>query len=126
MTEEAKKSIYVVMRRSGKVFPFRSGFGALTEVSGGPFLNILDAIYQEASSGGSTYDRPEKLFLNGTCVIESGLTDLAYKYVADKRDAQAVLNETIKQEYLVGYYDWLPDAEVSTYFKPKWRMERVQ
>lgn len=123
MTE---KKHYVVMRKSGRIFAFRGGFGALTEASEGPFLTILDSIYQEASSGGSDYDRPDKLFLNGVCVIETGLTDHAYKYVFDRRDAQAVLNETIKQEHLTGCWEWLPDDEVSTYFKPKWRMERVQ
>lgn len=41
---------------------------------------VLAGVYREYCSAGGNLDRPNMLLLNGKVVVESGLTDLAWKY----------------------------------------------
>lgn len=51
------------------------------------YLDILNLVYNDMMGGGSNYDHPNMLLSDGKVVIESGLTDLAYAYGIDLRNA---------------------------------------
>lgn len=51
------------------------------------YLDVLNHVYNDMVAGGSTYDRPNMLLSDGKVVIDSGLTDLAYAYGTDLRNA---------------------------------------
>lgn len=108
------KNVYVVLRRSGRVMRLGNGMGESTE-SEGPFLWILDRIATELNSSGGFYDAPYRLFLNGKCVVESGLDDLAYRYNADKVAAAAAAQREIQNIHMP---DWLPENERKPGYNP--------
>ena len=119
-----EKSVYVVMRRSGHVMQMGGMGGGVTHQ--GPYLAILGKVTTEMQSAGSTHDAPDKLFLNGKCVIESGLSSIAWKYSEDLRDAQIAANDAAKNLHMP---DWLPSDEVKSGYNPpgvaKWKVEKV-
>ena len=63
--------VYVVMTSSGCV----KQYGAVDTIQ-----EVLEEVYQEFTRAGSNWDRPTKLFIDGKCVIESGLADIAWDY----------------------------------------------
>lgn len=120
-----EKSIYVVLRRSGAVMRLGDSISSIAPASNGPYLAILDTIANEMSSAGGSYDSPHSLFLNGKCVIESGLADLAWKYNRDSMEARSAAANAVKNLHMP---TWLPDNEVKPGYNPpgidKWEVRK--
>ena len=121
-----KDKVYVVFRKSGRVMDFRSGTGTHSE-SKSVYLSILEEVAREQMSGGSDYDRPDKLFLNGECVVPERLSDLAWNYHADLRAAQYAARKKANQLHEP---EWLPEEERSVFDAtargPVWKSEKVR
>lgn len=121
----ADKSIYAVMRRSGRMMQFRDALSGNSTESGGPYLHILGVVVTEFQSAGSDWDAPDKLFLNGNLVVAKGLSDLAWKFHQDKIGARDAAYNTVKNIHMP---DWLPDSEVKPGFNPSgtdaWTVEK--
>lgn len=109
------KPIYTVMRRSGRIMQFRDGLaGDRTETAGG-YLHILDVVATEMGSAGSTWDAPDKLFLNGNLVVEKGLANIAWDYRQDRIDAGEAVSRYLKNIHTP---DWVPDEERKPGYNP--------
>jgi hypothetical protein len=117
---------YVVMTRAGNIRRFSGGLSSGTE-SLGPYLSILDGIYIEFQSAGGNWDRPDKLFLNGKIVVESGLADLAWKYAQDRAAATQAAVNAVRNIHI---QDWAPDDEQKPGFNPPgvdvWEVRKVR
>lgn len=98
-----KKDVYVVMRASGKIMQFRDGISGDRSQSAGPYTSILDTIANEMSGSGGDWDQPEKLFLNGVLVIDSGLSSKAFEYqrdsVAAREQARRAVNKLHRPDW---------------------------
>lgn len=118
------KNSYVVMRKSGRVMTLGSGMGASVH-SEGSYLHILDKIASEHNSAGSNYDPPEKLFLNGKCVVESRLAHLAWEY---DRDLVAAKTAAVREVQNLHTPSWRPDSERAPGYNPpgidEWTVRR--
>ncbi len=117
----AEEKVYVVIRKSGHVMNFGSG----ATCSSGPYLAILSIIAAEMNSAGSNYDPPEKLFLNGACVVDKRLSDLAFNYGRDQADARAAAQREVENIHTPG---WAPDDERALGYNPpgidKWTVRK--
>lgn len=113
MSGEAKR--YVVMRCSGAIRRMDTGISGTGTESAGPYLAILDSIYQEYQSAGGNWDRPDKLFLDGKLVVPSGLADLAWNYGRDRSDATSAAQRAVQNLHI---QDWAPDDERKPGFNP--------
>jgi hypothetical protein len=64
---------------------------------------VLEAVYNEHQRAGSDWDRPEKLFIGGECIVPAGLTDIAWEYgkfqQAKEHEVDVALEEWIKQRF---------------------------
>lgn len=87
--------VYVVLTASGRVWSGKPG--VMT------WFCILDAIHNEFMSAGGSWDRPDKLIVNGTVVVERGLADVAYAY-GQKSNKER----------------WAAAARVQDEFRPDW------
>lgn len=84
---------WTVIRRSGAAETFWGPDEC--NVSGKKdYLEVLDHVYRDMMTGGSTYDCPNMLLSDGSVVVESGLTDLAYAYGTDLRNAYEHVRNT--------------------------------
>ena len=101
------------------------GSGGTNMSSGQPYVNILHHIATQGEGGGSNYDRPMKLLLNGEVMVERGLTDLAYAYLKDKRDLAKEANNTLLNLHTPA---WYPEDEAPPGFNPPgidvWKIEK--
>ncbi|HZZ82027.1 MAG TPA: hypothetical protein VFE62_26240 [Gemmataceae bacterium] len=85
MTE---KKPAVIMTASGRV----KEFGAGTDIR-----EILETVSNEQQTAGSNWDRPTKLFIGGECVVDKGLTDIAWDYGKFWRAKEDELYEALDQ-----------------------------
>lgn len=126
MTEQ--KNIYAVLRASGRPMDLSraKGFGSDT-LENGPYLAILDQIALEQQSAGSNHDSASQLFLNGKCVVESGLSTLAWRHQDDKRAASKAASDAVRELHSP---DWLPIDETKEGFGghqvAQWRVEKIK
>lgn len=121
-----QKSVYAVLRASGRSMDLKRGIGQ-DHLDNGPYFSILNHIALEQSNAGSNYDPPSQLFLNGKCVVESGLSSIAWRHHDDKRAASFAASEAVRLHHTP---DWLPEDENKPEFAghgvSKWKAEKVQ
>lgn len=124
MTEQ--KNIYAVLRASGRPMDLSRGIGQTT-LENGPYLAILDHIGIEQQSAGINHDSASQLFLNGKCVVKSGLSTLAWRHQDDKRAAAKAAADAVRELHSP---DWLPIDETKEGFGghqvAQWRVEKVK
>jgi hypothetical protein len=84
----------VVMTTSGRVKEYANGADE---------REILNDIYHNHQTAGSGWDRPERLFVGGECVVASGLTDMAWEYGkfqrAKEEELDAALDDWIERRF---------------------------
>lgn len=68
---------YVIITKSGK---------AITPQTH-EYFRILSKIYEDYQSGGSNWDKPNKLLRNGNVVVETNLAEVAWNYGSALRNA---------------------------------------
>jgi len=107
--------VYAVMRRSGCMMVFRGGLGAAAAHTTGGYLAILSQIGDEMMSAGGEYDAPDKLFLNGKLMVESGLSEMAYQYHRDTVSARQAAAREVQNLHTPR---WLPDDEAAPGYNP--------
>lgn len=73
----------------------------------GDYFEILWAIGYDFMTAGSNWDRPTMLMLNGKIVIESGLADIAYKYMKRMKELNSEVSRKIREEFKP---DWLDEG----------------
>lgn len=120
----AKKPVYVVMRKSGRVMS-PTGLTAGTHWEG-PLFSIYSAIAQESGQSNSDYDPPDRLFLDGKLVVEGGLYNMAHRYVSDMREAEEYARRQVCREH---QHPWMPDDEMTGSNPPgvdKWIVKRAR
>lgn len=88
---------YVVLRLSGKVMSFNS-LGSRLDQAPSIFVDLLDVIYTEFQSAGSSYDPPHRLLKNGVEVM-SNLKDLAYKWGKDRQALREAANVWLRNKH---------------------------
>lgn len=108
------KPVYVALRASGAVVNLGSGMGNGPH-SEGPYFAILDKLATELNGAGGDYDSPKQLFLDGRCVVESGLADLAWKYSRDMIAAKAAAVREVKNQHTPA---WAPKGEEAPGYNP--------
>lgn len=110
-----EKNVYVVLRLSGLPMRFQSGMWGDGTYHAGPYTSVLDAIATEQESAGGNHDSADKLFLNGKCVVERGLSTIAYKYRRDSLDARTAAARAVANRHMPS---WLPDNEQKPGYNP--------
>lgn len=63
------------------------------------YLDILDKVSVEYNSAGGNWDRPNMLLLNGKVVIDSGLSELAWRFGERRRELREETWDKIKTEF---------------------------
>lgn len=118
-----KPKNWVVMRRSGQTMDLSRGMGNKPTDT---YLGILERIATEQSSAGSNYDSPDKLFLNGVCVVDGGLSSIAWRYQDDRNAAQHAATVAVRAEHVP---EWIPEDEAEVWrghHVAEWRVEKVR
>lgn len=120
---DKKVKHWVVMRRSGAVMDLSRGMGSEPTNT---YLGILERCATEQQSAGSNYDAPDKLFLNGVCVVDGGLSDMAWRYQDDRNASAHAAIVAVRAEHVP---DWIPEDEASLWrghHVAVWRVEKLK
>lgn len=67
--------------KDGKVFVVMTASGKVKEYMGiDTIREVLESVYNEHMTAGSNWDRPDRLFIDGKCVVEKDVTGVAWDY----------------------------------------------
>ncbi|QIG66090.1 hypothetical protein PQB35_gp34 [Ochrobactrum phage vB_OspP_OH] len=86
---------FTVIRDSGRVDIYENT----------SYFWVLRNVYADMQSGGSTYDHPNILLLNGKVVIPEGLANLAWEYCRELDDAIMKTTADIQNKHDKGFDD---------------------
>lgn len=99
MVEQVKPDVYVVLRASGTPMRFRGGLLNDSNSHPGPYRLVLDAVATDQQSAGSGHDSAVALYLNGKCVVEKGLSTIAWQYQRDSMNARTAAQRAVDAMY---------------------------
>lgn len=118
------KDIYIIMRKSGRIMA-QTGMGLGPHWTG-PLWAIYAAVDGDPGQEQRDYDPPERLFLNGTEVISSGLYNMARRYVADRQQARLYAEREVHRMH---QHLWQPSHEKTGSNPPGvdvWEIKKVR